>query len=145
MRETLDALGDEIAREILIAGMERAVTAEELATRCAVSESTIYRRLDRLNDLGLVERCNHLVSGSDAKSAYRTVVDGLTVRVDGDGMRVDWDPADPLASAVETVMEAIDVEHVNYEAESNKVDVRFTLEDEQVRTFATLFGRLSQQ
>ena len=144
MDETLDALGDEIAREILVAGMDRAVTAEELATQCDVSESTIYRRLDRLNDLGLVERCNHLVSGADAKSAYRTLVDGLTVRLDDGGLCVDRDPADPLASAMETVLGAIDLDHVNYDADRNCVDVQFTLKEEQVQTFATLFGQLSR-
>jgi DNA-binding transcriptional ArsR family regulator len=140
----LDALGDEVSREILVAGMERAVTAEELASRCSVSESTIYRRLDRLSELGLVERCNHLVAESDAKSAYRTPVDGLTVKLDQEGLRVEPEPDDPLSSAIETVLGAVDLQHVNYEAESNDVDVRFSLDDDQVKAFASLFGELSR-
>lgn len=140
----LDALGDEVSREILVAGMERAVTAEELSCRCNVSESTIYRRLDRLSDLGLIERCNHLVSEADSKSAYRTPVSGLTVRLDQDGLRVRPESDDPVVSAIETVLEAVELEHVNYEAESNDMDVRFSLDDDQVQTFATLFGELSR-
>ena len=140
----LDALGDEVSREILVAGMERAVTAEELAQRCSVSESTIYRRLDRLSDLGLIERCNHLVSEADSKSAYRAPLSGLTIKFDQDGLRVEPEAEDPFASAIETLLAAVDLEHVNYEAESNDVAVRFSLDDEQVRTFTDLLGELSR-
>lgn len=139
----LDALGDDVSREILSAGMRRAVTAEELAADCGVSESTIYRRLESLCDLGLVERCNHLVSDADAKSSYRAVVDGLSVELDADGVRVDRATETPLIEAMETVLEALDLRHLSYDARTNSVDVEFTLDDAQLATLVLLRDRLS--
>jgi DNA-binding HxlR family transcriptional regulator len=141
----LNVIGDPVSRDILSTGMGGAVTAEELATRCGVSESTIYRRLDTLVALGLVERCNQFVSDSSAKSSYRTVVDGLTVRVDEGGVSVERSSADPLVDAMEVVADSLDLRHVSYDAGSNTVDVQFSLDDDRFQTLMMLSQRLSDQ
>lgn len=135
----LDTLGDAVSREILVAGMARPVTAEEFAAACEVSESTIYRRLERLSELGLVERVNHLVSGADVKSSYRTVVDGLTIRLDGGGLSLatERQPDDPVVDALATVAEAVSVDRIDYDAVAGCVDARFCLSPEA----AAAFGR----
>jgi len=141
----VDALGDGVSRDILVAGMTEPVTAEQLATSCGVSESTIYRRLDRLCDLGLVERCNHLVADTDAKSSYRTAVEGLTVRLGEDGLTLATDDPDPLVGSMETVARAIDLESVSFDAGSRRVDVSFTLGPDQFETMLATCGRFSHQ
>jgi DNA-binding transcriptional ArsR family regulator len=135
----LDSLGDEVAREILIAGKRGAVTAEELADRCDVSESTIYRRLDRLNELGLVERCNPLLSAS--KGSYRTRIDGVSIRIDDDDMQVEQGPSDCTEEAIETVLDVVDVQHVSYDADDELVDVQFRLDSELFDLFMQAYGR----
>lgn len=47
-------LDDEHVRSILVATSETPRSATELAARCDLSTSSIYRRLDRLTDAGLV-------------------------------------------------------------------------------------------
>jgi DNA-binding transcriptional ArsR family regulator len=137
--ELLDVLGDEVAREILVAGKRGAVTAEELADQCEVSESTIYRRLDRLNELGLVERCNPLLSAS--KGSYQTRIDGVSVNIGEDDMHVEQGPSDCTQDAVETVLDVVDVQQVSYDAESNLVDVQFELDPDLFETFMSVYGR----
>jgi DNA-binding transcriptional ArsR family regulator len=138
----LEALGDHISREILLQGMDHAVTAEELAARCGVSESTIYRRLERLSDLGLVERRNHLLEQTNGNGAYRTVVDGLSARLDESGFSVERGSADPLRDALETIARNVDVETLTYDADSHRVHVQLRVDDEATfRQFVALYAR----
>ena len=48
-------LDDEHARSILVETSEEPLSATELSERCDVSVSSIYRRLDRLEDADLVD------------------------------------------------------------------------------------------
>ncbi len=48
-------LDDEHARSILVATSEEPLSATELSERCDVSVSSIYRRLDRLAEAGLLD------------------------------------------------------------------------------------------
>ncbi|SFR36634.1 ArsR/SmtB family transcription factor [Halogeometricum limi] len=137
--DLLDALGDEVAREILVAGKQGPVTAEELADSCGVSESTIYRRLDRLNELGLVERCNPLLSAS--KGSYQTRIDGLSLAVDEEGISIEQGPNDSKLDAMETVLDVVDVQRVNYDAEDDLVDVQFKLDPELFETFMRVYSQ----
>jgi DNA-binding transcriptional ArsR family regulator len=136
----LDALGDAVSREILTAAAGTPVTVEELAMACDVSESTVYRRLDRLNSLGLVERSNPLVS--DAKGAYRTTMHGLYVAVDDAGIAVETDElsTDALAAAMRLVIEAIDVRRLSYDRDAGTVDLTLSLADGDFETFLKLYA-----
>ena len=132
----LDALGDPVSRDILAAGADGTVTVDELTARCDVSESTIYRRLDRLSELGLVERDNLV-----AKGAYRTTMDGLCVRPEESGVQVERAPGDSLADAISVVLDALDVHCVEYDATDRTVDVSFGLDRGTFQTFLGLYGR----
>lgn len=135
----LDALGDAVSREILTAAAGAPVTVEQLATACDVSESTVYRRLDRLNTLGLVERCNPLVS--EAKGAYRTTMRGLYVAVDGSEIAVtaDGSPDEALASALRLVAEAVDLRRLSYDRDAGTVDLTISFDDDDFQTFLRLY------
>ena len=136
----LDALGDAVSREILTAAAGTPVTVEDLALTCDVSESTVYRRLDRLNTLGLVERCNPLVS--DSKGAYRTTMRGLYVAVDDDGIAVEADEvtSDALAAAMRLVIDAVDVRRLSYDRDDGTVDLTLSLADGDFETFVELYA-----
>ncbi len=136
----LDALGDAVSREILVAAAGTPVTVEELAMVCDVSESTVYRRLDRLNTLGLVERCNPLVS--DSKGAYRTTMRGLYVAVDDAGIAVETDDlsTDALAAAMRLVIDAVDVRRLSYDRDAGTVDLTLSLANGDFETFLKLYA-----
>jgi predicted transcriptional regulator len=53
--EVLELLNDEYARTILTATSAEPMSANSLSERCDASPSTIYRRLDRLRECGLVD------------------------------------------------------------------------------------------
>ncbi|WP_136591692.1 ArsR/SmtB family transcription factor [Salinigranum halophilum] len=136
----LDALGDAVSREILTAAAGTPVTVEDLAMVCDVSESTVYRRLDRLNTLGLVERCNPLVS--ETKGAYRTTMRGLYVAVDDSGIAVEADEltTDALAAAMRLVIDAVDVRRLSYDRDDRTVDLTLSLADGDFETFLKLYA-----
>lgn len=136
----LDALGDAVSREILVAAAGSPVTVEFLAENCSVSESTVYRRLDRLNTLGLVERRSPL--SSDAKTVYRTTVRGLYVAVgdDGIGVRAEEASDDALARSMHLVMDAIDLRRLSYDRDAGTVDLTLALDDSDFETFLRLYA-----
>ena len=53
--EVLALLDDEYARAILTATSAEPMSAQSLSERCDASVTTIYRRLDRLQDCDLIE------------------------------------------------------------------------------------------
>ncbi|MFC4986657.1 MULTISPECIES: ArsR/SmtB family transcription factor [Saliphagus] len=53
--QLLDLVGDEYTREVLCAIAEQPRSATEVAAATSVSKPTAFRRLDRLEEFGLVE------------------------------------------------------------------------------------------
>lgn len=86
--EIVTLLDDEHARSILAATSAEPLSAAELGDHCDVSVSTIYRRVDRLEDAGLLaERIRPRPDGHH-ETVYVATLDRfeLTVR---DG-HLDW-------------------------------------------------------
>lgn len=96
----LDLLGDAYARAILLATVERPMSAKELTRELDMSQPTVSRRLGRLKELGLVVEVTRLDPAGHHASVYRSAVDELTVCLD-DGcfaVRVErhQDPSDRM-------------------------------------------------
>ncbi|WP_396613447.1 ArsR/SmtB family transcription factor (plasmid) [Haloferax sp. S1W] len=136
--ELLDALGDEVSRDVIRACKQNPMTAEQLAENCGVSESTIYRRLEMLSSLGLVERTQRVESPS--KTCYETVVDGLSIHI-GETLRVEAGASDYVVNAMRTLLTAIDVQQLSYDRSSNTVDARFELEPHLLDALVELYVR----
>ncbi|WP_148413952.1 helix-turn-helix domain-containing protein [Haloferax sp. KTX1] len=136
--DLLDALGDDVSRGVLLACNRAPMTAEELAESCEVSESTIYRRLETLSGLGLVERTQRVDAPS--KTCYETVVDGLSIHL-GDSLRVEAGPSNYVVDAMRTLLTAIDVQQLAYDREQNSVDVRFRLAPHLLDSLVELYVR----
>lgn len=136
--ELLDALGDTVSRDVLLACKRSSMTAEELAADCGVSESTIYRRLETLSSLGLVERSQRV--GSPSKTCYETVVDGLSIHL-GEELRVEAGASNYVVDSMRTLLTAIDVEQLSYDREENSVDVRFELAPHLLDALVELYIR----
>ena len=92
----LELLSDAYACRILCALDDGPLSADALVDRCAMSRPTVYRRLDRLTEVGLVEARQSVSSTGTHRREFRltpatvafhvseTGVDG-TIRTDSGG------------------------------------------------------------
>ncbi len=126
--DLLDALGNESARTILRAGAERPVTVEALLDVCTVSRTTIYRRVNELVDLGLLEESMTFTEGNQRQRRFRTVCNRITLQVGENGFEARLDsegssePFDELLleeSTLETLRIALSGKDVQFRIETN--------------------------
>ncbi|WP_255149760.1 ArsR/SmtB family transcription factor [Halorarius halobius] len=98
--ELFALLDDEYARGILRATNSTAMSAPQLAERLNVSRPTVYRRVERLQELGLLAEATEVDDDGHHRSIYRSRLDRLVVTADDDGFAVSVDrsghPADRL-------------------------------------------------
>ena len=95
-------LDDDYARRILAHLDQEPMSATELSERCDASPPTIYRRIDRLGDCGLLAEETRLDERGNHYAVYESRFDRLAVTlVDGE-FAVDLsrreDPADRLTN-----------------------------------------------
>jgi predicted ArsR family transcriptional regulator len=76
-------LDDEYARAILTATSDEAMSATELAEVCDISTSTAYRRLERLEEAGLVEPTMTYDADGYHRKEFRATLRSATVTLDG--------------------------------------------------------------
>jgi predicted transcriptional regulator len=77
--EVLSLLSDDYARDILLATREEATPARELADQLEISRATVYRRLNRLQDAGLVETSLAIHSDGHHRKQFQATVDELSL------------------------------------------------------------------
>lgn len=94
----LDLLADPYARRILTAANDEPMTAKALSDACEASLPTIYRRVDTLDDHGLLEEKTVVDPDGSHRSVYRTAVESVHATLEGDELRVVVDTRDDLAS-----------------------------------------------
>ncbi|MEF8780336.1 MAG: winged helix-turn-helix domain-containing protein [Haloferacaceae archaeon] len=82
-------LNDEYAREILTAITDEAKPAREIAEECGVSRPTVYRRLDRLLEVGLIEEREQPTHSGRHRKRFRVAADGAVLRLREDGFETD--------------------------------------------------------
>lgn len=81
----LDVIDDPDCRTVLEATSTDAYSATELADDCDVPLSTLYRKLDRLADAGLLEENLRIRRSGKHVTEYTRRVDAVTVSVATDG------------------------------------------------------------
>ncbi|WP_331235814.1 winged helix-turn-helix domain-containing protein [Natronorarus salvus] len=106
--ELFALLDDEYARAILTEASEQAMSAKALSEACDASLPTIYRRIDRLIECGLVEEYTRIGEEGRHYGVYEATLRRVTVElVEGElavGVEVDEeDPADRFARLWEGV------------------------------------------
>lgn len=86
--EVLGLLGDAYTQRILREVVDQPRSAGEITARTDISKVTTYRRLNRLEEVGLVE--SHTVVCPDGyhHAAYRATVTDVVIRLTGDGLDV---------------------------------------------------------
>lgn len=101
-------LEDQYSREILAAASREPIAARELATTVSADPSTVYRRLDRLEEFDLVTSHIRPTTSGHHYSVYRTRLQRVTVELDAGEYhitieRVSRDPADRLTNLFEEI------------------------------------------
>ena len=87
--QLLAVLGDDLAREVLRHVAEEPLPASVLADRLEVARSTVYARLDRLEDAGLVEASMSYHPDGHHRRRFTPRLDELRVSLDDGDLRVD--------------------------------------------------------
>lgn len=100
-REVFDLLADDYASAILIEAHRKPMTAQELSDALGVHHSTVYRRLNRLQDHDLLSEQLRIDPNGHHATVYRTNLQQVTVRLTDDGyqvqLRLEEDPVDRMA------------------------------------------------
>ena len=94
-------LDDEIARKILVATSVKASSASELTSQCAASQQTVYRRLERLQESGLVDGRSRARTDGHHDTVYTATLKHLSLTLHDGGFefeleRTQRDAADEL-------------------------------------------------
>lgn len=86
---TLSLLSDEYARNILDALGEESLSARELTDRMDISRATVYRRLDTLEEAGVVESTMQIHPEGHHRKQFRITIDHVNLAFDADGVSID--------------------------------------------------------
>jgi DNA-binding HxlR family transcriptional regulator len=87
--EVVELLDDEYAREILEELDDRALAAADLVEECDASSPTVYRRLNRLQEHGLVAVGLSLSTDGHHRKVYRSTFAELSTRLGSDGLEAE--------------------------------------------------------
>ena len=91
----LDLLGDEYACRLLTALDEEPLSAADLVDRCEMSRPTVYRRLDRLTDAGLIAANRSLSASGHHQQEYHLAFETLQFSLSADGVDGELREAPP--------------------------------------------------
>ena len=91
-------LDDDYARRILVETYGETRSAEALSDACGASESTIYRRVERLRDRDLIEGVQRLDPGGHHHEVYAARLERVTIDLTDEGFVVEVDYAEEHAA-----------------------------------------------
>lgn len=89
--DLLALLDDDYARDILVATAEGPRSVEELSEACGAAPSTIYRRIDRLEDYELVEAEQRLDPDGHHYKVYVARLERVSITLTPSGFDVEID------------------------------------------------------
>lgn len=92
--ELLELLGDEYAACILETVVEQPRTGREIVEATDISKATTYRRLERLENAGLVESTMQLDEDGHHCKQFHAIVQSVQVGFGKDGLTAQTEPAD---------------------------------------------------
>lgn len=81
LTDVVGLLDDACARRILTATSVEPMSANELATRCDVSRQTVYRRLEELEDAGLVTERTRPREDGHHDAVYAATLEEVRLRL----------------------------------------------------------------
>lgn len=91
LETVVELLDDTHVRAVLTATSVEPLSARELSDRLDISQATVYRRLDRLTDAGLLAERTRPRADGHHDTVYTATLDELTVRLRDGELRFDID------------------------------------------------------
>jgi DNA-binding HxlR family transcriptional regulator len=86
----LEALGDRWARDILLLLSDGPRSAQEIQARNQMPQSTLYRKLHELSEIGLIGIQRSVISPDGKRvELYRSLLEELTVEMRGTRLTID--------------------------------------------------------
>lgn len=85
------AMANEHDRRILAAAQEEPVDAQTIIEETGISKSTVYRRLDRLQEMGLLETADGRLRNGHAVDRYRARARIISLHVRDGNIEATWD------------------------------------------------------
>ncbi|ELZ79122.1 ArsR/SmtB family transcription factor [Haloferax larsenii] len=82
LSEILDILSDEYARDILAATSIKPMSAQQLATQCEMSKPTVYRRVEQLQEYGLIEEQTKVQKSGNHYKVYAATLSEFSLELD---------------------------------------------------------------
>ncbi|WP_049947504.1 winged helix-turn-helix domain-containing protein [Candidatus Halobonum tyrrellensis] len=107
--ELFALLDDAYARAILTATSSQPMSAKTLSEECDASLPTVYRRVDRLIDCGLLAEQTEVAEDGHHYSVYSARLERLTVELEDGDLQVTLEqaPADDVADRFTDLWEGI--------------------------------------
>ncbi|MBB6644983.1 helix-turn-helix domain-containing protein [Halobellus ruber] len=84
-----EVLGSEVARQILALASLRPLSAAELAEHCDVSEPTVYRRVNALQEYDMLDERTELNDDGHHTKQFKTNLDEARFRVEQGEFEID--------------------------------------------------------
>lgn len=84
--QLVDLLGDEYTRQVLETIADEPMGGREIAEATAISRPTVYRRLNRLEEVGLVETRMELCPDGNHHKQFRAVLETASFQLGGGGL-----------------------------------------------------------
>jgi predicted transcriptional regulator len=129
----LESLGDDASRSILVAATERPMTAKELTERCAVSPTTVYRRVNGLVERGLLEKRVALDAGASQHTVYEPTFARADLRLTADGVRVRTFDDDGEAALLARLVSEVPGEDLDLRIEDGELHLSLRPADHLLR------------
>lgn len=89
----ITAMANEHDRRILAATQEEPVDAQTIIEETGISKSTVYRRLDRLEEMGLLETADGRLRNGHAVDRYRARAKSISLHVRDGAIEATWHEA----------------------------------------------------
>jgi len=100
----LDALGDPAAREILLMLNDAPMSAQEMLSSNRIPQSTLYRKLHDLQEIGLVGVQRTAITPEGKRvDLYRSLLERLAVEMYGRTLRIDVKYRDLATERLQTM------------------------------------------
>lgn len=121
--DLFETLGIPSARNVLTEATTNPVTIDELVEMCEVSRTTVYRRVNDLLDLGILEKSIRLTGGGQQCREFQTTEKLIRLKISAAGLQARLEPiSDENRSTGELAMD-----------NSSVTQLQFVLSGEDVR------------
>lgn len=126
----LDTLGKPSSRTILRETADTARTVDELLKVCDVSQTTIYRQVNELIDLGLLEESIRLKEGNQRQRQFRATSDKITFRIGPEGFEARVGSIGSGSAVEELLLDSSPQQELHIALSGKDLHYRIEAEDE---------------